>query len=134
MDRVEFSINAKKDLNEIKENDPAAVAMILATYSQMKLDPNLQDLLLERYRSEDGINISRWISQYKRGNDLYRLKWVDFNDSATCKYRVIYAYKPISIYNSEAEYRILAIVHRDKFDYTDENEYTKRIIEDYRNL
>lgn len=133
--RFEFSINAMKDLNTWKADDKAAYVAIVALLKQIQADPNLQECLLERKAQIDGISFQRWLDQFRKGNDLYRVKSITPQGYSNAKWRIIYTYLPISRLRPQAEFYILAVPHRDKFNYDDPQDcITKRIIADLRLL
>ncbi|WNO60861.1 hypothetical protein [Rheinheimera sp. MMS21-TC3] len=133
--RFQFCINATKDLNAWKVDDKFAYVQIVAILQQISSDPQLEDMLLERSADNDGISFSRWVQQFRKGNDLYRIKTITPEGYSNAKWRIIYAYLPISRSRSEPEFHILALPHRDKFDYDNpEDCITKRIIADLRLL
>lgn len=133
--RFEFSINAMKDLNTWKAQDKASYVRIVALLKQIQADPNLQECLLERKAAVDGISFQRWLEQFRKGNHLYRVKSITPEGYSNAKWRIIYTYLPIDKSRSQAEFHILAVPHRDNFDYDNpEDCITKRIIADLRLL
>lgn len=128
--RFELHINAKKDLDAWLIKQPKEAAKILALLNQMRTDHQLQDKLLEKNIIHDDINIRRWEEQFRKKNDLYRIKTVDAEGYSDAKWRLIYVYFPPGSCGPVAEFHVMAIVHRDKFNYEADNEYTKRILHD----
>lgn len=128
--RFELHINAKKDLDAWFKTHPREAAKILALLNQMRTDHQLQDRLLDRNTVHYDISIRRWEEQFRNKNDLYRLKTIEPESKSDAKWRIIYVYFPPGSCGPEAEYHVLAIVHRDKFNYETDNEYTKRILND----
>ncbi|MEO3879293.1 hypothetical protein [Rheinheimera fenheensis] len=128
--RVELHINAKKDLDAWFAKKPAEAADIIALIQQMRSDHELQDKLLDQNSNHEDINVRRWEEQFRKKNDLYRIKSINAYGHSSAKWRLIYAYFPPGVCGPDPEYYVMAIVDRDKFNYEADNEYTKRILHD----
>lgn len=78
------------------------------------------------YHSAD-FHVSKWVEQWKKGRDLWRLKVWDLEDKGL-RYRVVYAFVP-----GKLKYHVLGIVPGD-FNYDAGNELTRRILRAYEDL
>lgn len=132
--RFDLVINAKKDFDEWKAADKQAAADIMALLMQMRADPLLQDRLLDRKSEDNGLSISRWEEQFRKGNDLYKIKSITPEGYSNAKWRILYAYFPPSAAVIDPEVYVMAIVHRDKFNYEADHEITARIHQDLRTI
>ncbi len=119
--------DAKQDLLVMARNglkaDAVRVAMLL---EQLANDEDLLDRLTQHgfgRRGIDTFNISKWLDQWRKGNDLWRLKIWEVMD-----YRVIYAFIP-----QQHEYHVLGVVHRE-FNYEPDHIATQRIKRAYEDL
>ena len=119
--------DAESDLEHIWDDDDKAAAQIAAFLEQAKNDQDLMDRMNVHMRSDDDIDVSRFLEFWHRGCNLWRLKVVSgFGDNSS--YRVLYAFDP-----RIHRYHILGIVHRN-FDYDSGDSRTKRIIKEYGKL
>lgn len=129
---VELHDDAKEDLKSIRCIDSVNAARLVALLQELNTDEDLRDRLLDRNSDEDDrIHIMRWVEQFNKGKNLYRIKVWDEQIERYMPYRVIYAYLPHDpIFN----YVVLAIVHRKDFNYESTNNYTHRILRAYDDL
>lgn len=72
-------------------------------------------------------DVSRWQAYWKRGKDIWRLKFWEFEHQGL-PYRVIYALK-----RGTGDHHVLAVVSRD-FDYDSNHPITQRILHAYADL
>jgi hypothetical protein len=106
------------DLAKIKAEDPLAHSKIAALVRQLHQDQQLTEKLLDHGFGDDRkgtFSVNKWLSVWKQGTDLWRLKDWDMEDMGL-RYRVIYLYL-----RTEARFVIMAIVKRGDLNYDDEN-------------
>jgi hypothetical protein len=110
--------DVREDLQKIKLEDPFAHAKIAALVRQLQADRAIVEKLLDHGFGDDKseeFSVNKWISVWKQGKDLWRLKNWDLEDQKI-RYRIIYLY-----IRKEARFVIMAIVKRGDLDYDDEN-------------
>lgn len=73
------------------------------------------------------VHVSKWQEQWRKGNDLWRLKVWDLEDKGL-RYRVIYAFIP-----RKRHYHVLAFAPR-SFNYDSSHPLTQRILGAYQAL
>jgi len=126
---VDVHIHAKEDLDLIWESDPEAAATTLAVLEQLEADPKAIDKLTTYGDNDVGamlINVKPWQKMRKK-TDLWRFRILD---TPATSYRVIYGYQ----WQTRQLY-VLAIVHKEKFNYDDLNgALALRILADWRAL
>ena len=76
----------------------------------------------------DNISVRAIVSQQRAGNNLWRLKLWDLEREGI-QYRLIYAFTPLS-----KTIHILAVVHRDSFNYEPDHPITRRVLSAYASL
>ncbi|MEW5891005.1 MAG: hypothetical protein AB1768_18645 [Pseudomonadota bacterium] len=122
--------DAEGDLERLWGEAPEAAARIAVLLEEVEGNPDLLDCLTQHdfgsYHSAD-FHVSRWVEQWKKGRDLWRLKVWDLEDKGL-RYRVVYAFVP-----GKLQYHVLGIVPRD-FNYDVGNELTRRILRTYEDL
>lgn len=133
MHAVDLHPHAAEDLRQIMQSDPDSGGKIVALIRQMKADQGLQDKLLAHNSSDENINVKHWWEHYKKGLNLWRLKSIAPEAGPLKKYRVIYAYI-LPAQGMPPKYCVLAVVHRDQFNYEPGNQITQRILQDYNQL
>ena len=123
-------VDAETDLENLWVVAPSAAARISVLLEELEGDQDLLDRLTQHdygnYRSAD-FHVSKWLDQWNKGKDLWRLKVWDLEEKGL-KYRVVYAFLP-----RKSQYHVLGIVSRD-FDYDPRHELSRRIIAAYENL
>lgn len=123
--------DAKHDLSVmIRNGSVEAVAKIAALLEQLASDDDLLDRLTQHgfgKRGIDDFNISKWVEQWRHGNNFWRMKIWDLEDN-DLKYRIIYAFIP-----QKHHYHVLGILPRE-FNYDAGHELTQRIIRAYEEL
>lgn len=131
MQTVEIHDSAKDDVRRIISVDRSGGLRVVALLEQMQCDADLQGRMLDRVTDDPDelIDIMRWVEQYNKGNDLYRLKIWEADHSKSLPYRVIYAYLP---YDHLINFVVLGVIHRKDFNYEPDNEFTRRVLRDYR--
>ncbi|MGD0959255.1 MAG: hypothetical protein ABSB19_05545 [Methylomonas sp.] len=122
--------DAEDDLEKIWSDHFESAARITVLLEEIKGNDDLLDRLTQHdfgsYGSAD-FHVSKWLDQWNRGNDLWRLKIWDL-EHCNEKYRIVYAFIP-----TKKHYHVLGIVPRE-FNYDASNELTKRILDAYQNL
>lgn len=116
---------------QVAEEAPDSAATLLGLFEQLKADEDLLDRLTQHgfgRPSADPFGVSRWQQFWNHPHnlDLWRLKAFDTHIQ---HYRVIYAVFPRTM-----EHVVLAIVHRDDFDYAADHPVTRRVLEAYERL
>lgn len=118
--------NAASDLESIALTDPEAAAEIFAILSQLENDPNFLDKLTTHGNvgiGDNNLNIKQWLKPGKSQN-LWRFRALD---TEATDYRVLYGY-----YYPTKLFFVLAIVHKENYDYDDLNsDINKRILADW---
>ncbi len=118
--------NAADDIRDIKAGDPSSAAKIMTLIQELKNDEELQEKLLEHHTTaqNDTIDIMQVVSQ--RENNLGRIKFIDL-PHPVAKYRIFYAFNPISQYNNRQSFSIMAVTIRSDDTYEPSNEIIQRI-------
>lgn len=125
--------SAQDDLRSIKGVDRVAAARITTAIRTMKDDKDLQAVLLDRSALWGDYDIQKWVSQQRRGNNLWRLKIWETEEQAL-SYRIIYAFQPVSASNPRPCIFVLAVFHRTEFDYDNTPRTAGRVLTDYDGL
>lgn len=130
MIRLFVHVDAETDLEKLWVVAPKAAARIGVLLAELEGNQDLLDRLTQHdfgnYRSAD-FHVSKWLDQWNKGKDLWRLKVWDLEDKGL-KYRVVYAFLP-----RKSQYHVLGIVSRE-FDYDPRHELSRRIVAAYENL
>lgn len=112
--------DAVGDLRAIRASDPEAFPQIFALLEQLKADPKWINRLLDSGYGSDRrgpIAVMKWHDAQRVAHlPLWRLKFWNLEKNGL-KYRVIYLYN-----YPDQSYNVMAVVHRDKFDYDDPND------------
>jgi mRNA-degrading endonuclease RelE of RelBE toxin-antitoxin system len=120
---VDLHYHAEEDLRRLQGTDPRAAAAVLVTLQQIEADPRASDKLTTHGDNQVGavrIGVKGW--QAPRGN-LWRFRV--FDTPATV-YRVVYGY-----HWQTRQVCVLAVVHKDEFDYELDSDIAKRILADW---
>lgn len=130
MFRILVHDDARRDLEKLWDEAPLAAARITVLLEELEGNPDLQDRLTQQdfgaYGSAD-FHVSKWVSQWNKGRDLWRLKVWDLENQGL-RYRVVYA-----LIRGRQDYRVLGIVPR-TFNYDPDHELTRRILAAYQDL
>lgn len=122
--------DAKADLLALRDSEPQAAGRILALLEQLEGDTDLLDRLTQHdygtHHSAD-FQVSKWLEQWNRGRDLWRLKIWDLEDKGL-RYRIVYAFQP-----RKQHYHVLAIAPRE-FNYDTSHPISQRILRAYEEL
>ncbi len=123
--------DAKADLLALWEREPRTAGRILALLEQLEVDPDLLDCLTVHdygaHSSED-FHVSKWLEQWRKGRDLWRLKIWDLEEQGI-RYRIVYAFVPV-----KRQYQVLAITPRKEFNYDESDTISQRILRAYEEL
>lgn len=126
---VDVHQHALEDIRALRISDARAAAAILVALEQIGADPLAIDKLTTHGPNNFGsmrLGVKRWESMRSRGN-LWRFRVLD---TPATSYRVVYGYQW-----QTRQLCVLAVVHKDLFDYDDTNsELSKRISADWRTL
>lgn len=121
--------HAADDLRNLRVVDPQAAAAVVVALEQIQADPKAIDKLTTYGNNIVGtahLNIKPWETARNKGN-LWRFRVL--NTPATV-YRIVYGY-----HWQTRQICVLAVVHKEKFDYDDLNsDLTRRILADWREL
>jgi len=122
--------DAERDLEKLWDEAPETAARIGVLLQELEGNQDLLDRLTQHdfgnYRTAE-FHVSKWLNQWNKGRDLWRLKVWDLEDKGL-QYRIVYAFVP-----GKSQYHVLGIVSRD-FDYDSSHPLSRRIIAAYQNL
>jgi mRNA-degrading endonuclease RelE of RelBE toxin-antitoxin system len=122
---IDILPGAVKDIQRLRKSDPDALGVILPFLEEADSDPNLIDKFTSRGDVEFEnfhINVKCWVAA-QRTNNFFRIRILD---TPATVYRVVYGYDW-----RQRRIGILAIVHKEKFDYEIQSELAQRIIRDW---
>jgi len=125
---IDIHDNAKDDLRAVRTSAPLVAAAILAALQQMEADPRLIDKLTTYGANEFGavrIGVKPWEKAKGIGN-LWRFRV--FDTPATV-YRVVYGY-----HYQTKQICVLAVVHKEGFNYELDSDIARRILNDWRDI
>lgn len=124
---LDITEHAVQDLNQLWVGDPAAASAVVVVLEQLEADAGLVDKLTtygDNPVGQNRINVKRWENAKSRGN-LWRFRILD---TPATVYRVVYGY-----HWQTRQLCVLAIVHKDGFNYDDLNSsLAQRILADWR--
>jgi hypothetical protein len=122
--------DAEDDLNALWDEAPETAARITVLLEELEGNQDLLDRLTQHdfgaYGSRD-FHVSKWIEQWRKGKDLWRLKVWELEKTGV-RYRIVYAFVP-----GKGHYHVLGIVPRE-FNYEADHELSRRILTAYENL
>jgi len=122
--------DAEDDLEALWDEAPDAAARITVLLQELEGNQDLLDRLTQHdfgaYRAAD-FHVSKWVEQWRKGKDLWRLKVWDLEEKGV-KYRIVYAFVP-----GKGHYHMLGIVPRG-FNYEADHKLTRRILAAYEDL
>ena len=122
--------NAKRDLAAISLEAPRLALRLGTLLQELNADETLLEMLTAHDFGSDkraAFQVSRWQEHWRRGRDLWRLKFWELEDQGI-PYRVIYALK-----RGTGNLYVLAMVNRD-FNYDTNHLITQRILRAYDDL
>lgn len=130
MFRLFIHQDAEEDLESLWSSEPEAAARIAVLLEECEGNQDLLDRLTQHdfgaYGAAD-FHVSKWQEQWRKGNDLWRLKLWDLEDKGL-RYRIVYAYVP-----QKQHYHVLAIARR-SFNYDSRHPLAQRILRAYQEL
>ncbi|NMG16965.1 hypothetical protein [Aromatoleum bremense] len=122
--------DAEDDLEDLWDQEPEAAARLTVFLEELEGNEDLLDRLSQHdygaHRGAD-FHVSKWLEQWKKGKDVWRLKVWDLEDKGM-RYRIVYAFLP-----RKGQYHVLGIVPRE-FDYDPGHKISRRILAAYENL
>ena len=122
--------DAVADLVALRAVDGRSAARILALLETLKDDPDLLDRLTQheygRGRVAE-IHVSRWIEQWNKGRNLWRLKIWDLEGKGV-RQRIVYAFEPTT-----GKHHVLGVVPRE-FNNDSDHPLSRRIFAAYDDL
>lgn len=118
--------HANADIAELYPKDPKNMAYVLATLQEMEQSEDMQDTMFLHDRDFEDVNCKEVTWHQRRGRNVWRLRRHD-----RCKkYRIIYAFQEAR-QGQKPKFIVLAVAHKDNYDYEPEHPLTQRIIDDY---
>ncbi len=116
---------AEEDISHLKRTDPRALAVVLAFLEEAEADPALIDKFASRDEANLGksrVSVKPWASARQKAN-LFRIRILD---TPATRYRVVYGFDW-----HQRRIGILAILHKDVFDYEIDSRIADRIFADW---
>jgi hypothetical protein len=127
--RVDVHKSAEVDLERLWAVDPDAAATIAVVLQELTNDPATASSLLRHGDATVGpndVNVKRWQAAKEAKAWMWRFRIL--NTPAT-SYRVVYASLLLT-----RQIVVLAVVHKDDFDYELDSDLGRRILADWRGL
>jgi len=123
---IDVLSGAREDLEALAQQDAAAFAVVVAFLQEAEADPRLIDKFTTR--GDVGIgqfrtNVKPWSEARQNLHNLFRVRVLD---TPATSYRVIYGFDWHT-----RRIGILAVVHKEDFDYGISSDLANRIIEDW---
>lgn len=126
---IDIHLNARADIQAIALSDKKAASAVIVALEHAATDPNILDKLTTHGDNGVGglrLGVKQWLSM-KRSANLWRFR---IFDTPATMYRVIYGYQW-----QTRQVLILAVVHKEHFNYDDHNsDIVRRIVNDWGNL
>ncbi len=125
---IDVNQNARADLDALWATEPAAAATVEVTLQEMQGDPRIVDKLTQHGENVVGgarLNVKRWV-EAKRPANVWRFRILD---TPATSYRVVYGY-----HWQTRQLCVLAVVHKDHFDYELDSILGRRIMADWASL
>jgi hypothetical protein len=118
---------AEHDLDQLEMDNPKALAVVLAVLEEAESDPTIGQILTTKGDAHIGawlLNVKPWILARWSRHNLFRFRVLE---TAATSYRVVYGYD----WRAQ-RIGILAILHKDIFDYELNSTLSARIFSDWR--
>jgi hypothetical protein len=118
---------AEEDIAELESLDPGALAVVLTVLDEAEADSSIQQKLTtygDAYIGEWLLNVKPWVVARARRDNLFRFRVLK---TAATSYRVVYGYD----WRAQ-RIGVLAIVHKEDFDYGLKSTLSDRIFNDWR--
>ena len=122
--------DAADDLLALRVVDERSAGRIVALLETLKGDPDLLDRLTQHEYGrgrEAKIHVSKWVGQWNKGRNLWRLKIWDLEDKGV-RQRIVYAFEP-----GTGKHHVLGVVPRE-FNYDAGHPLSRRIFAAYDDL
>jgi mRNA-degrading endonuclease RelE of RelBE toxin-antitoxin system len=122
---IDILPGAENDIELLEQTDPAALAVVLAFLDEARADAKL----IDKFASRGDINLRQFRANVKpwvraRATDnLFRIRILD---TPATVYRVVYGYDW-----RKRRIGILAILHKEAFDYEIDSQIAERIFNDW---
>jgi mRNA-degrading endonuclease RelE of RelBE toxin-antitoxin system len=123
---IDYLEGAEQDIQALEDTDPEALAIVLAFLEEADADPKL----IEKFTSRGNVdfqshkvNVKIWRTARRANANLFRIRVLD---TPATSYRIIYGYNWRT-----RQIGILAIVHKESFDYGLSSEIGDRIQRDW---
>jgi hypothetical protein len=116
--------DAKADLAGLLRRVPRTAGRIVSVLKELAEDQDLLDRLTQHDFGKlppADFHVSRWVEQWNKGRNLWRIKVWDLEDRGI-KYRIVYASVP-----NRRQYHVLGVVPR-SFNYEEDHPLTRRIL------
>lgn len=118
--------NARADLLEWLGKDRANALEVAALLEEMEQSEDVQDTMFLHDDEFDDINCKQLVWHQRQGRNVWRLR----RHEHCRRYRIIYGYQA-AIAGQKPKFVILAIAHKDHYNYEPEHPLTERIVNDY---
>ena len=122
---IDILPGAKTDLMELRHSDPDAMAVVSSFLQEANADSELVKKCTTRGNVQIGssqVSVKPWAAARRRDN-LFRFRILD---TPATVYRIVYGYDWHT-----RRVGILAVVHKDEFDYATSGELADRILNDW---
>ena len=124
---IDILPGAQTDLRGLRKSDPDAFAAVLAFLVEAAADDGLISKCTTNGDIEIGstsTNVKRWVEASNKIGNIFRFRFFDV--PAIYKYRIVYGFDWHT-----GRFGILAVVHRDNFNYEIRGTLANRIREDW---
>jgi mRNA-degrading endonuclease RelE of RelBE toxin-antitoxin system len=125
---IDLLPGAEADLMGLESTDPDALATVIAFLEEAEAD----DSLIDKFTSHGNFDLSTyranakgWVLARRGRNNLYRIRVLG---TPATSYRIVYGYDW-----RQRRIGVLAVLHKDEFDYGLNSEIAERIVVDWRN-
>lgn len=138
----EYHENAEEDIKKYLEKDLQGITDLLAVLEELEANPDCRDVLLEKdldFEASSGYTLNAkpfailWKVVQGKSRDIWRLKSWDPADKLL-KYRILYAYFRPRYAGASPKFVVLAVIHRDEYNYQIDHPITVRVKNDYDDL
>ena len=126
MAAIDLLPGAQADLRALRQSDPDALAVVLAFIQEAEVEDELIDKCTTNGNVQIGANrvsVKAWAAA-RRTDNLFRFRILD---SSATVYRIVYGYDWHT-----RRIGILAVVHKENFDYEISGALADRIYDDWR--
>lgn len=126
--KIDVLPGAVGDIKALRQSDPRALAVVMTMIQEAEADPMMATLLAEGgddWVGRHRVNVKPWVKARARGDNLHRVRILD---TPATDYRVVLGHD----WRSQ-RVGLLAIAHKDAFDYEPDSVLGRRIRADWRN-